>query len=136
MSTQFKILLGILFTLGTLAVMLILGVNEESRMARTALSFQGRNIERGAEYFDTYCSPCHGPRGQGIASRGPALNRKDLLDTKNAPYLKAIKWGGTLSDFLHDTIAAGRPQPSAYYQKQGYQNPMPTWSSDYGGPPF
>jgi mono/diheme cytochrome c family protein len=134
MSTQLKILIGILFTLGTLIAVVILGVNEDARMTRQQQTFEGRNIERGAEYFATYCYTCHGNRGEGVAGLGPPLNRTDLLDTKNAPYLRYIKWGGTLSDFLHDTIAAGRPQPSAYYASQNFANRMPTWSQDYGGP--
>lgn len=134
MSTQFKILVGILFTFATLVVLVVLGVNEESRMARVAATFQGRNIEQGASYFETYCVTCHGRHGEGLPGLGPPLNRTDLLDTTKAPYLRAIKFGGTLDDFLHDTIAAGRPQPSAFYSGQHFANPMPTWSQDYGGP--
>ncbi len=133
MSTQFKILVGILFTFATLVVLIIVGVNEESRMERLAATFQGRNIEQGASIFETYCYSCHGLRGQGVPGKGPPLDRKDLLDPK-ASYLRAIKFGGTLDDFLHDTIAAGRPQPSAFYADQGFVNAMPTWSQDYGGP--
>lgn len=134
MSTQFKILVGILFTLATLVVLIVLYLNEDNRMSGVAAAFQGRSIEQGASYFETYCVTCHGRHGEGIPGLAPPLNRKDLLDTKNAPYLKAIKFGGTLDDFLHDTIAAGRPQPSAFYSSQRFANPMPTWSQDYGGP--
>ena len=134
MSTQFKILIGMLFTLATLVVLIVLGVNEDARMTRQAATFQGRNIEQGASYFETYCYTCHGVHGEGIPGKGPPLNRTDLLDTKNSPYLKAIHFGGTLDDFLHDTIAAGRPQPSAFYASQHFSQPMPTWSQDYGGP--
>ena len=134
MSTQFKILVGILFTLATLVVLIILGLNENARMATVAATFQGRSIEQGASYFETYCVTCHGRRGEGIPGLAPPLNRTDLLDTKTASYLHAIKFGGTLDDFLHDTIAAGRPQPSTYYGSQHFANPMPTWSQDYGGP--
>lgn len=134
MSTQFKILVGILFTLATLVVLVILGLNEDARMSKVASTFQGRSIEQGAAYFETYCVTCHGRRGEGVPGLAPPLNRKDLLDTKNTPYLKALKFGGTLDDFLHDTIAAGRPQPSAFYAAQHFANAMPTWSQDYGGP--
>lgn len=134
MSTQFKILVGILFTLATLIVLVFLGLNENTRMATVASTFQGRSIEQGAAYFETYCVSCHGRRGEGVPGLAPPLNRKDLLDTKNTSYLKAIKFGGTLDDFIHDTIAAGRPQPSSFYASQHFANPMPTWSQDYGGP--
>ena len=95
MSTQFKILVGILFTFATLVVLVILGVNEENRMTRVAATFQGRNIEQGASIYETYCVTCHGRHGEGLPGFGPPLNRKDLLDTTKAPYLRAIRFGGT-----------------------------------------
>lgn len=134
MSVQFKILIGILFTLATIVVLIIYGVNEDNRMNRMQLNFAGRSVQAGAEYFETYCKTCHGDHGEGIAGKGPPLNRVDLLDLQKTPYLKTIKFNGTTADFLRDTIAAGRPQPSAYYAGQSYLNPMPTWSQDYGGP--
>jgi len=103
-------------------------------MATYQKNFAGRSIQSGAEYFETYCRTCHGDHGEGIVGKGPPLNRKDLLDLKNTPYLKAIAWNGTTADFLRDTIAAGRPQFSKWYENEGYQQHMPTWSQDFGGP--
>jgi mono/diheme cytochrome c family protein len=134
MSVQFKILIGILFTIATIVLLGIYFLGEDARMARYQTSFAGRSIQAGADYFHTYCATCHGERGEGVVSKGPRLNRKDLLDLKNTPYLKQIHWNGTTADFIRDTIAAGRPQPSAYYAGEGYTAPMPTWSQDYGGP--
>lgn len=134
MSVQFKILIGILFTVATIVVLAIYGVAEDARMARYQSNFAGRSIQAGAEYFETYCKTCHGEKGEGIAGKGPALNRTDLLDLKGTPYLKLIAWNGTTADFLRNTIAAGRPQFSKYYENEGYLQHMPTWSQDYGGP--
>lgn len=134
MSVQFKLLLGILFTVATIVVLVIYGINEENRMAAMQRNFAGRAIQAGAEYYELYCITCHGERGEGIAGKGPPLNRKDLLDLKNTPYLKQIRWNGSTVDFIRNTIAAGRPQPSQYYASQNYLYPMQTWSEDYGGP--
>ncbi|MCC7163469.1 MAG: c-type cytochrome [Anaerolineae bacterium] len=134
MSVQFKILIGILFTAATVIVMLIYWAAEDARMANYTASFEGRAIQAGAESYELYCATCHGEHGDGIVGKGPPLNRKDLLDLKNTPYLKAIQWNGTTHDFIKNTIAAGRPQFSAYYANEGYTEHMPTWSQDYGGP--
>lgn len=134
MSVQFKLLIGILFTVATIVVLVVYGINEDNRMKAYQLNFAGRSIQAGAEYYETYCATCHGERGEGIVGKGPPLNRTDLLDLKTTPYLKAINWNGTTADFLRNTIAAGRPQFSAYYANENYQEHMPTWSQDYGGP--
>lgn len=134
MSVQFKILIGILFTIATIVVLVIYGANEDNRMNKYQLNFAGRSVQAGAEYFETYCITCHGEHGEGIAGKGPPLNRTDLLDLKGTPYLKAIGWNGTTPDFLRNTIAAGRPQFSSYYAGESYSQHMPTWSQDYGGP--
>lgn len=134
MSVQFKLLLGILFTVATIVVLVLYGINEDNRMLKYQKNFAGRTIQAGAEYYETYCATCHGEKGEGIVGKGPPLNRTDLLDLKKTPYLKAIGWNGTTADFLRNTIAAGRPQFSSYYQDEQYQQHMPTWSQDYGGP--
>ncbi len=134
MSVQFKILIGILFTVATIVVLVIYGIGEDARMARYQKNFAARSVQAGAEYFETYCITCHGEKGEGIAGKGPALNRTDLLDLKGTPYLKLINWNGTTADFIRNTIAAGRPQFSKYYENENYQQHMPTWSQDYGGP--
>ncbi len=134
MSVQFKLLVGILFTVATIVALAIYGIAEDARMATYQRNFAGRSIQAGGEYFERYCKTCHGDRGDGVPGRGPALNRTDLLDLKNTPYLKLIGWNGTTEDFIRNTIAAGRPQFSQYYQDEGYTLRMPTWSQDYGGP--
>jgi mono/diheme cytochrome c family protein len=134
MSVQFKILIGMLFTLATIVALVIYWINEDARMLTYQRNFAGRSIQSGADYFERYCIVCHGEDGEGIPGKGPALNRTDLLDLKNTPYLKLIEWNGTTADFIRNTIAAGRPQFSTYYAGEGYQDHMPTWSQDYGGP--
>src|SRR5581483_2199089 len=118
----------------TIIALVIYGINEDNRMNQYQKNFAGRSIQAGAEYFETYCITCHGEQGEGIAGKGPPLNRTDLLDLKGTPYLKAINWNGTTADFIRNTIAAGRPQFSAYYAGEDFQQHMPTWSQDYGGP--
>lgn len=134
MSVQFKILVGILFTIATIVALVIYGINENARMEAYQRNFAGRSIQAGADYFERYCQVCHGVRGDGVPGKGPALNRTDLLDLKGTPYLKLIAWNGTTADFIRNTIAAGRPQFSQYYASQQFQDHMPTWSQDYGGP--
>ncbi len=134
MSVQFKILIGILFTVATVVVLVVYWLAEDTRMSNYQASFQGRTIQAGAEYFERYCISCHGENGEGIVGKGPPLNRVDLLDTKNTPYLNAISFSGTTEDFIRNTIAAGRPQFSEYYSSENYPEHMPTWSQDYGGP--
>lgn len=134
MSVQFKILIGILFTIATIAVIAIYGIAEDARMVTYQKNFAGRSIQAGGEYFERYCATCHGEKGEGIVGKGPALNRTDLLDLKGTPYLKLIAWNGTTADFIRNTIAAGRPQFSKYYEGENYPQHMPTWSQDYGGP--
>lgn len=134
MSVQFKILIGILFTIATIAVVAIYGIAENDRMATYQRNFAGRSIQAGGEYFERYCATCHGEKGEGVPGRGPILNRTDLLDLKGTPYLKAIQWNGTTADFIRNTIAAGRPQFSKYYENEGFTLHMPTWSQDFGGP--
>ncbi|MBI4675696.1 MAG: c-type cytochrome [Chloroflexi bacterium] len=134
MSVQFKILIGILFTVATIVALVIYGINEDNRMKAYQTNFAGRSIQAGAEYYESYCATCHGEKGEGIVGKGPPLNRKDLLDLKATPHLKAINWNGTAADFIRNTIAAGRPQFSKYYADENYPQHMPTWSQDYGGP--
>jgi mono/diheme cytochrome c family protein len=140
MSTQLKILVGMIFTLLTcipLAAVAFndlghdLGVvpaNQLTGMDKRAADLNGREIEVGADLFGQYCWPCHGKKGEGVPGVAPAINRKDLLDGTRE---KQIGWAGSVQGFLKDTIAAGRPIQS---RPDLYQAHMPTWSQEYGGP--
>ena len=140
MSTQLKILIGIIFTLLTCIPLAAIATNDlghdfgitpkdqPTGMDQRAAALAGRQIEVGADLFGTYCSPCHGTKGEGLPGVAPALNRKDLFDGTRE---KNVGWPGSIDGFIKDTISAGRPiqsRPDLYSAK------MPTWSQEYGGP--
>ncbi len=140
MSTQIKIIVGILFTVLTCVPLAVVAYNDMGRelgmvsptertvMEKRADAFAGRQIEFGADVYAQYCTGCHGKKGEGIPAVAPALNRKDLYDGR---YIKEVGWGGDVPTFLKNTIAAGRPaasRPDLYVAK------MPTWSNQMGGP--
>lgn len=138
MSTQLKILVGLIFTVLTCIPLAAVAINDlgmpsagqpqPSVMEQRASAFQGRTIEVGADLFGTYCAPCHGKQGEGIPSVAPAVNRKDLFDGRRG---KEIGWSGTVEGFIKNTIAAGRPVPS---RPDLFTARMPTWSQEFGGP--
>jgi mono/diheme cytochrome c family protein len=140
MSTQLKILVGFIFTLLTCIPLAAVAINDlghdigvvpktqNTAMERRAEALKGREVEVGADLFGQYCSPCHGKQGEGLPSVAPAVNRKDLLDGRHE---KAVGWAGSISAFLKNTIAAGRPIQS---RPDLYSAHMPTWSNEYGGP--
>ena len=137
MSTQLKILVGLIFTLLTCIPLAAVAINDlgmpnapagSIAMEERAAGLTGRESEAGAEAFGNYCAPCHGKQGEGIPSVAPAINRKDLFDGRRA---KEIGWAGTVEGFLKNTIAAGRPAQS---RPDLYTVRMPTWSNQYDGP--
>ncbi len=140
MSTQLKILIGLIFTLLTCVPLAAVALNDlggtaasatqaqAPGMERRAADLNGRQIEVGADLFGTYCYPCHGTQGQGVPGVAPAINRKDLLDGRRE---KAVGWAGSVDSFIKDTISAGRPVQS---RPDLYSAHMPTWSNEYGGP--
>ena len=67
-----------------------------------------RQVETGAALFENNCQTCHGLDGKGTG-RAPALNSPDLLT--NGKRLAEISWSGTVRDYIHSTIAGGRPRP-------------------------
>jgi mono/diheme cytochrome c family protein len=140
MSTQQKILIGIVFTLLTCLPLGAVALNdlghdlgavspdERTAMEQRARALQGREIETGADLYSRYCSNCHGNRGEGVAPVAPALKRKDLFDGRRA---NDVRWTGSIESFLKNAIAAGRPiqsRPDLYSAK------MPTWGDEFGGP--
>ena len=140
MSTQLKILVGMIFTLLTCIPLAAIAYNDlghdigmvpadqKTAMEIRAADLNGRQIEVGADLFAQYCSPCHGTHGQGTPQVAPAINRKDLLDGRRE---KQVNWSGSVQGFLQDTISAGRPIQS---RPDLYSARMPTWSQEYGGP--
>ena len=140
MSTQLKILVGIIFTLLTCVPLAAVAVGDlghdigivpktqETGMDKRAADLAGRQIEVGADLFGQYCFSCHGAKGEGVPQVAPAINRKDLLDGRRE---KQVGWSGSVQGFLQDTISAGRPIQS---RPDLYAAHMPTWSQEYGGP--
>ncbi len=137
MSTQLKILVGLIFTLLTCIPLAAVAINDlgapgpaqtETGMQVRESAFVGREIEAGADLFGAYCAPCHGPKGEGLPGVAPAVNRKDLTDGRRE---KSIGWAGSVQGFIKDTISAGRPVQS---RPDLYTAHMPTWSQEYGGP--
>lgn len=125
---KWYIALGIASVVLLTAVLGLIALNEEQRMEGFTAAFEARQIENGAILFETNCQQCHGPQGQGIEGRAPALNTPELFDGTK---LEEIGFAGTTEDFVHATIASGRPVPS---QGTNYPEQMPTWSEEFGGP--
>ncbi len=144
---QSKIFLGIvLFTVLFLAngvVLLNEGILPEQqdtpqqpgtgRMQVQQRAILGGSTEQGALMFLSSCSTCHGKNGEGVPGKGPTLN-PDLF-TKHFPQVKAGGFGGTISDYIRLTIAAGRPIETSWAAAQGsFPQRMPTWGQTFGGP--
>ena len=140
MSTQLKILVGIIFTVLTCVPLAAVAFNDLGHdmgvvpstqltgMERRAADLNGRQFDVGGVLLGQYCLPCHGTHGEGVPQVAPAINRKDLLDGERE---KSVGWAGSVDGFLKDTISAGRPIQS---RPDLYQAHMPTWSQEYGGP--
>lgn len=91
---------------GNLALIFLL--SQRGRLAAVAVAAQNDQVRQGAGLFATYCSVCHGNRGEGTA-QAPRLNDPGFL-------------AGVSDDLLRDTIAQGRPGTA-----------MLAWSQAYGG---
>jgi nitric oxide reductase subunit C len=124
-----RVIVGTLALIVTMIVLGYVAVTEQDRMAQFTTAYAGRQVEAGASLFENNCMQCHGLDGKGTG-RAPALNTPDLLT--NGTRLKEIKWSGTVRDYIHSTIASGRPRPSVQFQQ--YPDRMPTWGQEFGGP--
>lgn len=128
---QTAIILGIITILVTAGMILIYGIQENQRMADYEQVFLGRSIERGAEYFSTYCSRCHGTQGLGIQGLCPPLNDRKFFDNR----MKEVGWSGTLKEYIIATASSGRAVSTRpqLYPGQGIPA-MPSFSDQFGGP--
>jgi mono/diheme cytochrome c family protein len=126
-----QILLGALMVLITSVVVLIYGLNEETRMAEAAQSQRARAIEQGATLFDAQCSRCHGTKGTGIPGLCPPLNDRYFFDQR----LVDVGWSGTQEDYIVATVSSGRLASTRpeLYPGQGVPA-MPAFSDQFGGP--
>ncbi len=128
---QIEIFLGTILVIITAAVIIIVGLNEEERMAQMAQAQHAEAIEVGAELFEINCSGCHGLKGEGIPGLAPPLNNRYFFTQR----LKDVGWSGTLEDYIISTVSAGRVASTRPDQYPGAGHPaMPTWSERYGGP--
>ena len=129
--TQIEITLGILLVLVTGTLLVVYGLNEPQRMEALALERHGREIEVGAELFDSNCKGCHGPQGEGTPGLCPPLNEKYFFTDR----LSEVGWSGTLEDYIVATVSSGRMASTRPEQYPGNGIPaMPAWSEHYGGP--
>ena len=124
-------MLGGALTLATLALLILIGRGEATRMARTATAQQARAIETGAALYDTHCRSCHGGNGEGVADLGPALNDRQFFTTRR----QEVGWSGSLKDYIVATVSMGRVTATEpRYPGVSGAMAMAAWSQAYGGP--
>lgn len=128
---QLEISLGLLFVLITGALLIYIGINEETRMEEFELYQQAQKIEVGAELFEINCRGCHGLQGEGIPGLAPPLNDDHFFTNRIAE----VGWGGELEDYIIATVSTGRQVSTRPELYPGAGSPaMPTWSEAFGGP--
>jgi mono/diheme cytochrome c family protein len=129
--TQLEIFLGTILVSLTAIVFVIYGLNEETRMAVFAVEHQAQAIEVGGALFESNCTGCHGPKGEGIPGLCPPLNDRYFFTDR----LREVGWAGTLEDYIVATVSAGRMASTRPSEFAGQGVPaMPAWSEHYGGP--
>jgi mono/diheme cytochrome c family protein len=130
---QVKVVIG---TIAFMLTMIILGfaaLLEPNRLVERTADFQGRNIESGANIFQSACATCHGidgkaevcldTAGEETGCIGRPLNHEGLLCGEPSQRMTELGWQGTKRSLIFTTISAGRPGTA-----------MPTWSEVFGGP--
>ncbi|MGD2156750.1 MAG: cytochrome c [Anaerolineales bacterium] len=129
--TQIEILLGIILVTITGIVLIIIGLNEEDRMAEFEEYQIAQEIEVGAELYENNCRGCHGIRGEGVPSLAPPLNDAHFFTNR----LDEVGWEGALHDYIIATVSTGRQVSTRPDLYPGAGSPaMPTWSERFGGP--
>ena len=125
MSFTRRVLLGLLATVGILALLGVAVAREPARLQWAQRAWRGRAVARGAAIFHDACTECHGVHGEGLV--GPALNADDLLIPEMGqalpPRPRARGWRGDLPAYLEGVIRNGRAGSK-----------MPGWSQQAGGP--
>lgn len=128
---QLEIALGTLFVIASATILLIMGLQEEDRLARYEGTQLAEKIEFGASIFETNCTSCHGSNAQGTPGVAPCLRCEDFFTTR----ISEVGWGGTLEDYVVSVVTVGRQvstRPALYVG--GGSPAMPTWSEKFGGP--
>jgi mono/diheme cytochrome c family protein len=124
---RIQITLGLLLIVGSMALILFIGINEPARLATEEIAQQARAIEVGASLYEANCSGCHGVQGEGILGLCPPLNDEYFFTQR----LEEVGYPGSLGDYIAATISGGRlisTRPDKYAGK------MPPWSQEFGGP--
>ncbi len=138
-SWTLRIIIGMIAVVAFISMCLIEGVLDVSgAMAERDDEFTGRNIEAGAKVYYEQCARCHGTKGEGADSLGPALSydgflgkwdaTKKTLGTSNR--LKKIGWTSSLKGYIEAVTAAGMPIKSSPV----WENAHPAFSLSFGGP--
>lgn len=128
---QIEILLGTLLVFVTGGIIIFVGLNEESRMAKYAEAQHAAAIEVGAALYEINCSGCHGVKGEGTLNLCPPLNDRHFFTDR----LAEVGWSGTLEDYVFATVSSGRLASTRPDQYPGQGKPaMPSWAESAGGP--
>lgn len=160
--SRFDITIGLLASLGTIAVMAVYGARESARMEASSTGWESRSIETGAALFDLYCSVCHGSNAAGLDC--PPLDETSGLHGGDigpgvACRLEEVGWNSEDPyGYVVSVIQAGRQYSTRPYRYPGPNRllatatnlpvgsgtptpkpalpvqAMPAWSQDFGGP--
>jgi len=127
---QGDLLLGALAFLAIVALLVVAGEAQGSRMAQHERVQQAMQIEAGAALFAEHCRSCHGVNGEGVGQLGPALNTAPLFGVR----LAEVGWSGTLAEYVQNSIAQGRITATRPFYAGSGSVAMSAWSQAYGGP--
>jgi mono/diheme cytochrome c family protein len=128
---QLEIILGTVFVLLSVAILIVMGVQEPQRLADYEVHQRADTIEFGASVYVTNCVTCHGTQAQGITGRAPSLRDEHFFTER----LAEVGWQGGLEDYIVSVVTVGRQvstRPELYVG--GGSPAMPTWSEKFGGP--
>jgi mono/diheme cytochrome c family protein len=127
-----QLILGMLLTLVVTVVLVMYGLNEETRMGKFANQERANAIEVGAKLFEDQCSRCHGTQGLGIQGLCPPLNDRNFFDNR----LKDVGWAGSVEDYIVATASSGRLTSTRPQLYPGNPVPpaMPAFADRFGGP--
>lgn len=138
--TRIEITLGLLATIGAIAVMALIGFTEESRMAEATRGFQVRSVERGAKLFDGQCALCHGSNAAG--GKCPPLDQLSGLHGGSigpgiAWRLEEMGWERTmLFEYVVNVVSNGRNASTRPWQYKGNRGVGPGTESAMAMPAF
>lgn len=130
---QLEIALGTIFVFLSAAIIIIMGIEENDRLANFEETQRAELIEFGAKVFETNCTNCHGTRAQGVEGRAPCLRCEELFTTR----IDDVGWEGSLEDYIVSVVSTGRQistRPQLYQGIDGSSPVMPTWWDKFGGP--